>query len=52
MIGNKIAAMAHVPVTAPLLLRPLVVLVVGVMLGSALNVEILRQAAGWWPRCC
>ena len=49
MIGNTVAALARAPVGAPTLLRPLVIPVIGVMLGSSLTVQLLVQAAEWWP---
>lgn len=49
MIGNTVAAMVRLPVAAPIVLRPLVIPVIGVMLGSAINREVLAQAISWWP---
>ncbi len=49
MIGNTIAAMTRAPVAAPMTLRPLVIPIIGVMLGSSLNPEVLRTALDWWP---
>ena len=49
MIGNTIASLARAPVAAPMMLRPLVIPIIGVMLGSALSKEVLVQAASWWP---
>lgn len=47
MIGNTIAAMAHVPVRAPIKLRPVVMPVIGVMLGSAVSTDMLAQLGSW-----
>ena len=49
MIGNTIAAMARAPITAPMVLRPIVIPIIGVMLGSGLNPHVLAQAMHWWP---
>lgn len=49
MIGNTIAAMAHAPVAAPAVIRPFVIPVIGVMLGSGLDGQIVAQALDWWP---
>ena len=49
MIGNTLAAIARAPVSAPMRLRPIVIPIIGVMLGSALNHEVLMQAVHWWP---
>lgn len=47
MIGNTIAAMLRVPVRAPGKLRPFVIPVVGVMLGSSVTAEIFGQLGNW-----
>ncbi len=49
MIGNTIAAMLRAPVSAPNRLRPYVIPVIGVMLGSAVTAEILGQLTAWIP---
>lgn len=49
MIGNTIAAMARVPVRGPDRLRPLVIPIIGVMLGSGVTAETLRQLGAWVP---
>lgn len=47
LIGNTIAAMAQVPVRAPVRLRPLVIPVVGVLLGSGVTAEIFGLLHAW-----
>lgn len=47
MIGNTALAMAGVPVIGPDKLRPLVMPAIGVMLGSAITIEIFKQLSGW-----
>lgn len=49
MIGNTIAAITRAPVVAPIMLRPLVIPIIGVMLGSGLSAEVLANAVAWWP---
>ncbi len=49
MIGNTIAAMLRLPVAAPMTLRPIVIPIIGVMIGSSVNREVLSQALDWWP---
>ncbi|WP_373634934.1 AbrB family transcriptional regulator [Yoonia sp. SS1-5] len=49
MIGNTVAALLAVPIAAPAKLRPFVIPVVGVMLGSTVTAEVLRQLAQWVP---
>lgn len=47
MVGVTIAAMSRVPFTAPDRLRPIVVPVVGVMLGSTVNADIFQKLGPW-----
>ena len=47
MIGNTIAAMARVPVMAPMRLRPVVMPVIGVLLGSAVSAEVFGMMGTW-----
>ncbi len=47
MIGNTVAAMMNAPVVAPARLRPFVIPVIGVMLGSAITAELLGQLGSW-----
>jgi uncharacterized protein len=47
MVGVAIAALAGAPIRGPGLLRPIVVPVIGVMLGSSITPDIL-QALGKW----
>ncbi|MFG5384348.1 AbrB family transcriptional regulator [Yoonia sp. R2-816] len=47
MIGNTVAAMMKAPVVAPARLRPFVIPVIGVMLGSAITAELLGQLGSW-----
>lgn len=47
MFGNTIAALAGLPVVAPNKLRPVVIPVLGVMLGSAITVALFSQLGGW-----
>ena len=47
MIGTTVAAVAGLPVRGPERLRPIVVPVIGVMLGSGLTAEMLSQAGRW-----
>lgn len=47
MIGNTVLAVAGVPVVGPDRLRPFVIPIIGVMLGSALTIEIIQQLSGW-----
>jgi len=47
MIGNTLAALLHLPVRAPARLRPLVIPVIGVLLGSAITAEVLGEVARW-----
>ena len=47
MIGNTLAAITRVPLAAPVRMRPLVIPVIGVMLGSGFHPDILERAADW-----
>ncbi|KJZ21120.1 AbrB family transcriptional regulator [Loktanella sp. S4079] len=47
LIGNTIAAMCHVPVRAPTRLRPVVIPVIGVLLGSGVTAEIFGLLHSW-----
>lgn len=47
MIANTVAALARLPVAGPNRLRPLVIPVIGVMLGSGFTPELLSQAGRW-----
>jgi len=47
MIGTTIAALAHAPIAGPDKLRPIVIPIIGVMLGSAITAEILSQLTEW-----
>lgn len=47
MIGNTVLAVAGMPVIGPDKLRPYVIPVIGVMLGSAITIEIFNQLSGW-----
>lgn len=47
MIGNTVFALAGVPVIGPEKLRPFVIPVIGVMLGSAITIELFNQLSGW-----
>lgn len=47
MIAVTIAAMAHAPVMAPIRLRPAVMPVIGVMLGSAVSADLLGMLGAW-----
>lgn len=47
MIGNTVAAMLRVPVRGPDKLRPLVIPVIGVMLGSGVTAEIFGVLGNW-----
>src|SRR5690606_7991913 len=49
LIGTIVAAMAGAPISAPGALRPAVIPVLGVLLGSSLSAEVLRSAAAWLP---
>jgi membrane AbrB-like protein len=47
MIVNTLAALGHLPVAAPLRLRPVVIPVIGVMLGSAITAEVFAHLGDW-----
>ncbi len=47
MIGNTIAAVLGVPIKGPDRLRPVVIPVIGVMLGSAITVSLFQQLGDW-----
>lgn len=49
MIGTTIAAMMNAPIRGPEKLRPIVIPVIGVLLGSGVTAEVLTSAIGWWP---
>ena len=49
MLGTTVAAMAGAPVRAPATIRPAVIPVIGVLLGSSLRPQVLAAAAGWAP---
>lgn len=47
MIGNMGFALAAAPIAGPTKLRPYVIPILGVMLGSAITADILSQLGGW-----
>ncbi len=47
MIANTVVAVMHGPILAPIKLRPIVIPVIGVMLGSSITAEILQQLDEW-----
>ncbi len=47
MLGVTIAALMHLPIAGPDRLRPIVIPVIGVMLGSAITAETLQQLGQW-----
>ncbi len=47
MMGVTVASVAGAPVAGPDRLRPLVIPVIGVMLGSAIRPELFEQISGW-----
>lgn len=47
MIGVTTAALLHAPVKSPDRLRPIVIPIIGVMLGSAITPDIVDELAGW-----
>ena len=47
MIGTTIAAMAGLPVRGPGKLRPVVIPVIGVLLGSGITAELFGQLGSW-----
>jgi len=49
MIACTIAALAQLPIRAPTRLRPFVMPVIGVLLGSRISADVLQSALGWIP---
>jgi membrane AbrB-like protein len=49
MIGNTLAAMLGFQIKGPDAARPFVIPIIGVMLGSAITIEIFEQLAQWIP---
>jgi membrane AbrB-like protein len=49
MFGTTVAALAGLPVHAPNAMRPLVIPVLGVLLGSSMRAEVLAGAVAWIP---
>lgn len=47
MIGNTVAAMLRAPVVGPLRLRPWVMPVIGVLLGSSVTADIIGRLGSW-----
>lgn len=47
MIFNTIAALSHVPIDAPLRLRPLVIPIIGVMLGASVTPDVISGLLNW-----
>lgn len=47
MIGNTVFALAGAPIIGPDKLRPIVIPILGVMLGSAITSDIFGQLGGW-----
>lgn len=47
MLGNTVFALAGVPLAGPLKLRPYVLPILGVMLGSAVTSDLFSQMGGW-----
>jgi len=47
MIGNMAFSLAGAPIAGPTKLRPYVIPVLGVMLGSAITADIFSQLGGW-----
>lgn len=47
MIGNTIAAILHAPTAPPARLRPVVIPVIGVMLGSGISPQIINALGDW-----
>ena len=48
MIGCTVAALMQAPIVSPIRLRPWVMPVIGVLLGSRISGDVLAAAAGWW----
>lgn len=49
MIGTTIASVAGAPIRGPNRLRPFVVPIIGVMLGSGVTSDILQRMLDFWP---
>lgn len=49
MIGNTLAAMLGLPIKGPDRLRPIVIPVIGVMLGSSVTMALFAQLPNWIP---
>ncbi|NDU99362.1 AbrB family transcriptional regulator [Pseudoroseicyclus tamaricis] len=49
LIGCTLAAILGAPLAGPTQLRMVVIPVIGVLLGSAITMEVLRSMIGWWP---
>ncbi|MDO6591436.1 AbrB family transcriptional regulator [Loktanella sp. D2R18] len=47
MIATTIAAMSHVPVRAPMRLRPIVIPIIGVLLGSSVTAQVFGLLQNW-----
>ncbi len=47
MIGNTLAAVLKLPTAPPTRIRPIVIPVIGVMLGSGISPEILSALGDW-----
>jgi membrane AbrB-like protein len=47
MIVTTIAAMSNIPVSAPLQLRPIVIPIIGVLLGSSVTAQIFGMLQNW-----
>ncbi len=47
MLGVTLAALARLPIAGPNRLRPIVIPIIGVMLGSAITPETLQQLGRW-----
>lgn len=49
MVACTIGALARLPVKSPMRLRPFVIPVIGVLLGSRISADVIADAADWWP---
>ena len=49
MLACTIAALAKVPLDAPVVVRPPMSAVLGVLLGASFSPEMIRQMAAWFP---
>ncbi|MGZ9809054.1 AbrB family transcriptional regulator [Pseudoroseicyclus sp. H15] len=49
MIGCTVAAIFGAPLAGPNQLRMVMIPILGVLLGSAITMEVLRSMIGWWP---